>query len=180
MAFVKTNPIESMATVNFKGNPVSIKGDIPSVGEAAPDFTFVKKDLSEAKLSDYAGKVKVILAVPSLDTGVCAMETEKFNSSLAGNSSVEAVVVSKDLPFAMGRFCELQGIQNVTSGSDFRYNEFTQRYNTEMTDGPLKGLSSRAVFVVDQGGTIQYSELVPEITQEPEYDKALEVVTRLS
>ena len=168
-----------MAKVNLKGNPVSIQGDIPSVGDTAPDFTFVKKDLSEGKLSDHADKIKVLLAVPSLDTGICAMETEKFNQSLAGNSKVEAIVVSKDLPFAMGRFCDSMNIQNVTSGSDFRYNEFADRYNTLMTDGPLKGLSSRAVFVVDQGGTIQYSELVPEITQEPEYNKALEVVHQL-
>lgn len=169
-----------MATVNFKGNPVAIQGDIPAVGDTAPDFTFVKKDLSEGKLSDRHDKIKVILAVPSLDTGICAIETEKFNQSLAGNSAVEAIVVSKDLPFAMGRFCEIKNIQNVTSGSDFRYNHFTDNYNTLMTEGPLKGLSSRAVFVVDQGGTIQYAELVPEITQEPEYDKALDVVNRLS
>ena len=168
-----------MATVTFKGNTVSIQGEIPQEGSQAHDFKFVKQDLSEASLFDY-NKIKVILAVPSLDTGVCAMETKKFNQKLADFSDVEAIVISKDLPFAMGRFCAAEGIENVTSASDFRYNDFGNKYNTNMTEGPLKGLSSRAVFVLDQDNVIQYSELVPEITQEPEYDKALEVVERLS
>lgn len=169
-----------MATVTFKGNTVSIQGEIPQEGSQAHDFKFVKQDLSEASLFDYDNKIKVILAVPSLDTGVCAMETKKFNQKLADFSDVEAIVISKDLPFAMGRFCETERIENVTSASDFRYNDFGSKYNTDMIEGPLKGLSSRAVFVVDRDNTIQYTELVPEITQEPDYDKAMEVVERLS
>jgi len=169
-----------MATVTFKGNTVSIQGEIPQEGSQARDFKFVKQDLSEASLFDYDNKIKVILAVPSLDTGVCAMETKKFNQKLADFSDVEAIVISKDLPFAMGRFCETERIENVTSASDFRYNDFGSKYNTDMIEGPLKGLSSRAVFVVDRDNTIQYTELVPEITQEPDYDKAMEVVERLS
>ncbi len=120
------------------------------------------------------------MAVPSLDTGVCAMETKKFNQKLADFSDVEAIVISKDLPFAMGRFCTTEGIENVISASDFRYNDFGSKYNTDMIEGPLKGLSSRAVFVLDRDNRIQYTELVPEITQEPDYDKAMEVVERLS
>ena len=169
-----------MATVTFKGNTVSIQGEIPQEGSQAYDFKFVKQDLSEASLFDYDNKIKVILAVPSLDTGVCAMETKKFNQKLADFSDVEAIVISKDLPFAMGRFCTTEGIENVTSASDFRYNDFGGKYNTDMIEGPLKGLSSRAVFVLDRDNTIQYTELVPEITQEPDYDKAMEVVERLS
>lgn len=169
-----------MATVTFKGSTVSIQGEIPQRGSQAQDFKFVKQDLSEASLLDYDNKIKVILAVPSLDTGICAMETKKFNQKLADFSDVEAIVISKDLPFAMGRFCTTEGIDNVTSGSDFRYNDFGGKYNTDMIEGPLKGLSSRAVFVLDRDNTIQYTELVPEITQEPDYDKAMEVVERLS
>jgi len=168
-----------MAQVTFKGNPVRIKGDIPPVNSRAEDFTFVKIDLSEGSLYGSDKKVKVILAVPSLDTGICQIETKKFNEKLSGKSDVEAIVISKDLPFAMKRFCETEGIANVTSGSDFRYNEFLSKYNTEMLEGPLKGLSSRAVFVVDENNTIQYSELVPEIVQEPNYDDAMKVVESL-
>lgn len=168
-----------MPTVTLKGNPISIKGEIPKEGDSAPDFTYVKQDLSESKLTDSAGKVRVLIAVPSLDTGICAMETKKFNQELAKRDNVLGVVVSEDLPFAMKRFCETEGIKNVESGSDFRYREFIDKYNTEITEGGMKGVSARAVFVLDGEGKIQYSELVPEIAQEPEYDKALAVVDKL-
>jgi len=168
-----------MTSVKFKGNPVTIQGDIPQKGQKAEDFKFVKDDLSEGTLYNFDNKIKVILAVPSLDTGVCATETKKFSQKLSGKSSVEGVVISKDLPFAMKRYCETQGVDNITNASDFRYNDFGNKYNTDMNDGPLKGLSSRAVFIIDGENIIQYAELVPEITQEPEYDKALEVVERL-
>lgn len=168
-----------MPTVTLKGNPVPVKGELPSVDSAAENFRYVKADLSEGSLSDLGDKVKVILAVPSLDTGICAIETKKFNEQLADKSGVAAIVISKDLPFAMNRFCETNNIENVTSASDFRYNEFSQTYNTEMIDGPLKGLSSRAVFVLDQNNQIRYTELVPEITQEPDYDAAMQAVESL-
>lgn len=169
----------SLSTTKFKGNTVNLLNKIPDEGKKAFDFTFVKTDLTESSLYDYDDKIKVLISVPSLDTGVCQAETRKFNEKLAGLSGVIGIVVSKDLPFAMKRFCEIEGIENVISGSDFRYQDFAQEFNTEMTDGPLKGLLARAVFVVDKEHTIHYSELVPEITQEPNYDKALEVVKSL-
>ncbi|MDF2454322.1 MAG: tpx [Cytophagaceae bacterium] len=168
-----------MAQVTLKGNATSIKGDLPSVGSTAPDFKFVKTDLSDSSLYAENSKVKVIIAVPSLDTGVCALETRQFNQKLADKNHVTGVVVSKDLPFAMRRFCETEGIKNVVSVSDFRYGEFSQKYNTEITEGPMKGLSARAVFVVDAQNVIRYTELVPEIAQEPDYDKVMAAVDQL-
>ncbi len=168
-----------MTTVNLKGNPVAIKGTLPSVNSQAENFSFVKSDLSEGSLADYGDKVKVLLAVPSLDTGVCAIEAKKFNEELSAKEGVQALVISKDLPFAMGRFCETNSIENVTGASDFRYNTFSQLYNTEIMEGPLKGLSCRAVLVVDREDNITYTELVPEITQEPNYEAALQAVNNL-
>lgn len=166
-----------MASVTLKGTPATIKGDIPTTG-AAPDFTFVKDDLQDEKLSDLSG-IKVLIAVPSLDTRICALETRQFNQQLSGKSGVTGLVISKDLPFAMKRFCETADIANVVNASDFRYGEFTRHYNTEIMEGPMKGLSARAVFVVDQDNQIVYAELVPEIGQEPNYEKALEAVDKL-
>ncbi|MGD1889088.1 MAG: thiol peroxidase [Cyclobacteriaceae bacterium] len=134
--------------------------------------------MSDQKLSDLSG-VKVLIAVPSLDTSVCATETRKFNQQLGGKSGVTGLVISKDLPFAMKRFCETSNIENIVNASDFRYGEFSQQYNTEITDGAFKGLSARAVFVVDQNNAIAYAELVPEVGQEPDYDKAMEAVDKL-
>jgi len=169
-----------MATVTLKGTRFPIKDDIPVEGVPAPDFTFVRSDLSEASiLDDYSGKVRVLIAVPSLDTGVCQMETRKFNEELGKREGVQGIVISKDLPFAMNRFCETAGIKNVSMGSDYRYSDFINEYNTEILKGPLKGLSARAVFVLDASDNIRYSELVPEITQEPDYDKALKVIDSL-
>lgn len=168
-----------MAEVTFKGTPVKLLGDIPEEGEAAGDFTVVREDLSELRFSDIRDKIKIIIAVPSLDTSVCATETLNFSQKLADKPDVVALVVSKDLPFAMKRYMEKNGIENIISGSDFRYGEFVKTYKTEMTEGPLKGLSARAVFVVDKDGVIRYTELTPEIAQEPQYDKALNVVDSL-
>jgi len=168
-----------MAQVTLKGNVTSIKGDLPTVGSTAPDFKFVKTDLSDSSLYGEGSNVKVIIAVPSLDTGVCAIETRQFNQKLANKSNVTGLVISKDLPFAMRRFCETEGIKNVVSASDFRYDEFSQKYNTEITDGPMKGLSARAVFVVDAQNVIQYVELVPEIAQEPDYDQVMAAIDKL-
>jgi thioredoxin-dependent peroxiredoxin len=168
-----------MAHVTLKGNTTTIKGDLPTIGSKAPDFKFVKTDLSEGTLYAEGAKVKVIIAVPSLDTGVCALETRQFNQKLADKNNVTGVVISKDLPFAMRRFCETEGIKNIVSASDFRYDEFSQHYNVEITDGPMKGLSARAVFVVDAQNIIRYVELVPEITQEPHYDQVMAAVDQL-
>jgi len=169
----------SLNTTKFKGNTVNLLNKIPDEGKKAFDFTFVKADLTESSLYDFDDKIKVVISVPSLDLGVCQAETRKFNEKLEGLSGVIGIVISKDLPFAMKRFCELEGIENVISGSDFRYQDFAQEFNTEMTDGPFKGLLARAVFVIDKEHNICYSELVPEIGQEPDYDKALKAIKEL-
>ena len=168
-----------MTTVNFKGNPIAIKGALPALGTAAPDFTFVKSYLSESKLSDYGHLIKVLIAVPSLDTGVCNAETRKFNELLSSKKGVVGIVISMDLPFAMKRFCETEGVENIVTGSDFRYSAFVSQYNTVMTEGPLKGLSSRAVIIVDQNNLIQYVELVPEVTTAPNYEQVVAKVDQL-
>jgi thiol peroxidase len=168
-----------MTKVTLKGNATTIKGDLPSIGNTAPDFTFVKTDLSEGTLYGEGKVVKVIIAVPSLDTSVCALETRQFNQKLAASTGVKGLVISKDLPFAMKRFCETEGIANVTSGSDFRASEFVQKYNTEILEGPLKGLSARAIIVVDQDNVVRYTELVPEIASEPDYEHVLKAIESL-
>ncbi|WP_018341788.1 thiol peroxidase [Cytophaga aurantiaca] len=168
-----------MTKVTLKGNAVSIKGDLPGLGTTASDFTFVKSDLSEGTLYGQGDAIKVIIAVPSLDTSTCALETRQFNQKLANETGVKALVISKDLPFAMKRFCETEGIKNVTSGSDFRSSEFIQKYNTEILDGPLKGLSARAIIVVDKNNVVRYTELVPEISAEPNYDNVLKAIAGL-
>lgn len=164
-----------MSKTNFHGKPVSLKGQLPKQGAQAPDFTFVKSDLSEGSLNSLGDKKKVIIALPSLDTGVCQTETRKFNEQLADRDDVVGMVVSKDLPFAMKRFCETDGIKNVQIGSDFRGN-FTSQYNTEMTEGPLKGLSSRAVFVLDGQNKIHHVQLTNDVTDEPDYDAVMKAV----
>ena len=170
-----------MSSVTLKGKPYSIKDDLPAVGENAPDFTFVKEDLTESSLiDDFDNMVRVLIAVPSIDTGICQMETRKFNEELSKRPGVVGIVISRDLPFALNRFCAAEGIDGVVVGSDYRYADFINEYNTEILSGPMKGLSARAVFVIDKDNTIQYSELVPEIAQEPEYEKALAVVDSIS
>lgn len=164
-----------MNTTKFKGNAVHLTGNVPAAGSKAPDFTYVKEDLSEGTLHGLGNQKKVIIAVPSLDTGVCQMETKHFNKELSKRKDVVGLVVSKDLPFAMKRFCASEGIENVQIASDFRGN-FTSQYNTEMTDGPLKGLSSRVVFVLDGDNNIKHTELVSEVTEEPNYDEILRIV----
>lgn len=164
-----------MNKTKFKGSDINLKGNIPQAGTKAPDFTFVKEDLSEGTLNGLGNKKKIIIAVPSLDTGVCQAETKRFNTELSKRKDVAGIVVSKDLPFAMHRFCAAEGIENVQIASDFR-GDFTSQYNTEMTNGPLKGLSSRAVFVLDENNNIKHTELVSEVTEEPNYDEILRVV----
>jgi thiol peroxidase len=168
-----------MATVTLKGKEVQLKGSLPKVGAKAEDFTAVKTDLSEISLYDFEDKVKVIIGVPSLDTGVCATETRTFNKKLESKEGVVGIVVSKDLPFAQRRFCETEGIKNVVALSDYRYNDFCNEYKTEIVTGGMKGLSARAVFVVDKTNVIRYVQLVPEISTEPNYDEVLAAVDEL-
>lgn len=158
---------------NFKGTPVALKGTMPSVGDAIADFSLVKGDLSSVSKAQYAGKTKIILTVPSLDTGVCATETRNFNKEAAALQGVEVLVVSRDLPFAQNRFCETAGIDKVTTLSDLRDPGFAERFGVAMTDGPLQGLMARAVFVVGSDDKVKHVELVPEVTQEPDYAAAI-------
>lgn len=167
----------TMDKVKFKGDPVSLLGELPEVGDVFPEFTYVTTDLKEVSSYDIDDQVLVILAVPSLDTGVCIKEARTFNASLS-TKKVRTLIVSKDLPFALKRACTAEGLDFVEAVSDFRYDEFAEVTGAVMIDGPLKGLLARAVFILkDQ--TLVYSELVPDITMEPDYDKALKVLEEL-
>lgn len=161
-----------MAETKFKGNPVHTNGDLPAVGASAPDFTVTGKDLADISLGDFAGRRLVLNIFPSIDTGVCAMSVRKFNELAAGLENTTVLCVSADLPFAMGRFCGAEGIENVLVGSTFR-SSFASDYGVQTVDGPLAGLCARSVVVVDADGTVTYTELVPETTQEPDYDAAV-------
>lgn len=168
-----------MASTALRGNPVNLSGELPKVGDKAPDFSLIKQDMSTTTLGDYAGKVKILVAVPSLDTPVCAKETKEFNQQVAGMTDTVAIVVSGDLPFAQKRYCAAEGVENVVTGSQFRDMNFSKAYGTHMVDGPLQDLSARAVFVVDKEDKISYVELVPDITKEPDYDTILAEAKKL-
>lgn len=160
-----------MATITFKGNPIHTSGSLPAVGSSAPAFTLVKTDLSEATLASYPGK-KVLNIFPSLDTSVCATSVRTFNKRAGERPGVRVLNVSADLPFAHKRFCTAEGIANVENLSTFR-SSFADDYGLRMTEGPLKGLCSRAVLVLDEQNRVIHAEQVPEIVQEPDYDAAL-------
>lgn len=161
-----------MAETKFRGNPIHTNGDLPSAGSQAPAFTVTGSDLSDVTLADFAGKRVVLNVFPSIDTGVCAMSVRRFNELAAGLDNTAVLCISADLPFAMGRFCGAEGIENVTVGSTFR-SDFASDYGLKLTDGPLAGLCARSVFVLDAGGSVVYTELVPETGQEPDYDAAI-------
>ena len=159
-----------MATVKFKGSDVHSNGKLPEVGSIAPDFTLVNASLQEIHLSDYKGKRVLLNIFPSLDTGTCAMSVRKFNQWVSEKENVVVICVSKDLPFAQSRFCGAEGLDNVITASDFRYNTFATDYGVLLTDGPLQGLMARSVVALDETGKVLYTEQVPEITIEPNYD----------
>jgi thiol peroxidase len=165
-----------MATVTLQGNPFNTNGNLPAVGSQAPDFKLVNKDLADVSLADYAGKKKLISIVPSLDTGVCATSTKVFNQRIAGRADVVALVVSADLPFAQGRFCGAEGIDNVATLSMMRSRNFAKDYGILMIDGPLAGITGRGVVVLDASNKVVYAQLVPEITTEPDYDAAIKAL----
>jgi thiol peroxidase len=162
-----------MASVTLRGNPFNLKGAMPKVGDRAPDFTLVKSDMSAVSLKDLAGKKKVLVTVPSLDTPVCQTETRKFNEKAAALGNTAVLIVSADLPFAMKRFCETEGIKSVMAASDLRDRGFGERYGVAIAEGPLQGVMARAVIVLGADDKVLYTELVPEIAQEPNYDQAL-------
>ena len=165
-----------MAQITLKGNPCNTSGNLPAVGSAAPDFALVAADLSEKNLADFAGKNLIISIVPSLDTPTCATSMKTFNEKAGEAGDTLIVNVSKDLPFAQKRFCESNQVDHVSSLSAFRGDKFGNDYGITITDGPLQGLLGRAIIVVDASGSVVYTELVPEIADEPNYDAALAAV----
>ncbi|HEX9308912.1 MAG TPA: thiol peroxidase [Anaeromyxobacter sp.] len=162
-----------MAQVTLKGNPIHTNGDLPAVGARAPDFKLTAGDLKDVSLADYRGKKKILNIVPSLDTPTCATSTRKFNESAGKLANTVVLVVSADLPFAAKRFCTTEGLQNVVPLSLMRDKSFAKDYGVLLQDGPLAGITARAVVVVDEGDQVVYRQLVPEIGQEPDYEKAL-------
>ena len=162
-----------MAKTAFKGSPVNLSGDLPQPGAVAPEFTLTGKDLSDVSLKDYAGKTVVLNIFPSIDTPVCAMSVRKFNTEIGHTDNAVVICISADLPFAHARFCGAEGLDHVISASTFRNPEFGDAYGIRIIDGPLAGLMARAVMVIDGKGKVAYSQLVDEISNEPEYEPAL-------
>ncbi|MEV4801297.1 thiol peroxidase [Nonomuraea sp. NPDC049421] len=162
-----------MSDVTFKGNPITVAGTFPKAGDTAPAFRLVGGDLAERTLDDFGQKTKVLNIFPSLDTGVCAASVRRFNEIAGEHPDVAVLCISADLPFAQGRFCGAEGLENVTTLSMMRGREFLADYGVAQESGPLAGLAARAVVVLDGDNKVVYSQLVPEITQEPDYDAAL-------
>lgn len=162
-----------MAKITLRGNPVNTSGSLPEKGSKAPAFSLVKSDLSTLTLDELAGKKVILNISPSLDTGICATAVRKFNVLAAGRENTVVLAITKDLPFAHGRFCSTEGISNVVTLSGFRDIAFGKAYGVDILDGPMAGLYARSIVVIDEEGKVVYTELVPEIVQEPDYDKAL-------
>ena len=162
-----------MATITLKGQEIHTSGELPPVGSQAPDFVLVDKDLNDRTLADFRGKRKLLNIVPSLDTPVCATSTKKFNDYAKGRDDVVMLVISADLPFAQARFCGAEGVDKVVPLSMMRSRKFAKDYGVLITDGPLAGITARAVVVLDENDRVVHTELVPEIAQEPDYDRAL-------
>jgi len=166
-----------MATTMLKGNEVQLSGADIKVGSIAPVVTVVAKDLKDVQVGGKNDKSQIVVVVPSLDTAVCASETRKFNEEAAKVENAEVIVVSMDLPFAMGRFCTTEGIENLTVGSDFRAKAFAKSYGVLIASGALAGVACRAVFVINTDGIVTYKEICPEITEEPNYEAAIAALT---
>ncbi len=162
-----------MSTITFKGSEVHTAGSLPAIGTAAPDFAAVKTDLSNLSLKEFAGKKVLLNIFPSIDTGICASSARRFNKDASTIANTVVICVSKDLPFAHKRFCEAEGLTNVIPTSIMRDDSFEKAYGVKMIDGPMMGLLSRAVVVIGEDGKVVYSEQVPEIAQEPNYEAAL-------
>lgn len=162
-----------MASITLGGNPIHTNGDLPKVGTKAPDFKLLKNDLSTVSLSDFAGSKLVLNIFPSIDTGTCAASVRAFNAKAAALQNTKVLCISRDLPFAQKRFCGAEGIENAITLSDFNTGSFGKDYGLEMTDGPLSGLHSRVVIILDENAKVAYAEQVPEIADEPNYEAAL-------
>ncbi len=169
-----------MATVTFKGSPVPTAGELPAVGEPAPAFCLTGADLADVTLAAFAGKRLVLNIVPSLDTAVCALSARTFNAEADRLPDTTIANVSADLPFAQKRFCEAEGCQSIVSLSAFRAPAFGRGYGVAITDGPLAGLLARAVVLIDREGVVRYTQLVPEIAQEPDYEGVLKALKELA
>lgn len=167
-----------MATITLKGNPIHTSGDLPAVGTKAPDFRLTKADLSDVGLKDYAGKVKILNIVPSLDTGTCAASARAFEIKAGSVPGAVVLTVSRDLPFAQARFCKAEGIEHVVTLSALRDLAFEKDWGVAIVDGPMAGLLSRAVAVLDAADRVVYTQQVPEIAQEPDYAAALEAARK--
>jgi thiol peroxidase len=162
-----------MATVTLHGDPINLSGELPAVGSQAPDFHLVTTDLKDVGLADYAGRKKLLNIVPSLDTPTCAISTKKFNNFAKEHPDAVMLIVSSDLPFASNRFCVAEGLENVVPLSLMRSRNFAKDYGVLIQDGPLAGICARAVVVLDEDNKVVYTQLVPEIGDEPDYDPAL-------
>ncbi len=165
-----------MATVTLQGNAIHTNGELPAVGTTAPDFKLTNGDLADVTLADFAGKKKLLNIVPSLDTPTCAESTRKFNAAAKDRPEVAFLVISADLPFAQGRFCSSENLENVTTLSMMRDKNFAKDYGVLIQDGPLAGITARAVVVLDENNRVLHTQLVPEIADEPDYDAALKAL----
>ncbi|MFW5760109.1 MAG: thiol peroxidase [Cyclobacteriaceae bacterium] len=165
-----------MAQTKLKGDTVNTVGELPKPGSQAPDFTLTKSDLSPVSLSDFKGKKVILNIFPSLDTSVCAESIRTFNKKATEAPNTVVLSVSKDLPFAHGRFCSVEGIENAVPASEYKDDEFGKKYGVRLVDSAMEGLFARAVVVVDEDGKVIYNELVSDIVKEPNYDKAIEAV----
>jgi thiol peroxidase len=164
---------KAMAKITIKGNPVNTSGSLPAKGSKAPEFTLIKSDFGELSLSELLGKKVLLNIFPSLETSVCSTSIRKFNQMAAGRPDTVVLAISKDLPLSHGRFCSTEGINDVIALSGFNDSAFGNNYGLAMVDGPWKGLYSRCVVIIDEKGIVKYTQQVPEIATEPDYDAAL-------
>jgi thioredoxin-dependent peroxiredoxin len=162
-----------MAKITLKGNPINTSGNLPEVGSKAPDFSLVKSDLSTLSMADLNGKKLILSISPSFDTSICATSVRKFNVAATKKSNTMVLAITKDLPFAQGRFCSTEGITNVITLSGFRDTSFGKSYGVDIIDGSFAGLYARCIIIVDEKGIVTHSQLVPEIAQEADYEAAL-------
>lgn len=166
-----------MATITLKGMEVHTAGELPRLGSRAPDFTLTGKDLQDVALADHQGKKKLLSIFPSVDTPVCALSTKKFNDHARGNDDVVMFMISADLPFAQSRFCGDEGLENVLTLSMMRDKTFAADYGVLLEDGPMAGITARAIVVLDENDTVLHTEMVGEIAEEPNYEAALEALS---